>query len=357
MTQLEIFKATVSHQHHSNFLFYASFTPALIEKIKEKYGLERDEEIRQFFGMYNPVAVQPLYTGNEQTPDFSRYFTDIEKPEGAFINSLGVLEIPAKFHHFTGYISPLRNAKSFKDIEEFPYPPSEGFEITGMKEMVEKAHKNGRVASTWVGHMYENAWQVRGYEEFLMDMIERPEWCEYILDRFMERNLNITKLAASAGVDVITTGDDVANQNALMFSLPMWRKFMRERWVKVYSVAKAIKPDIQIWYHSDGNINAIIPEMIEIGLTILNPLQPECMDIVKIKKDYGKYLVFDGTIGTQTTMPFGSPEEVKNVVRKRKKELGYDGALILSPTHVLEPEVPLENIEAFISTCKEQQEG
>jgi len=353
MTQLEIFKATVSHQPHHDFLFYASFTPSLMKKIKEKYGIVRDEEIRDFFGMYNPVEVQPLYNGETNKPDFSKYFTDIEKPEGSFINSLGVLEIPAQFYHFTGYISPLRNARSFKDIEEFPYPPSEGFEITGMKEKVEQAHKEGKVASAWIGHMYENAWQVRGYEEFLMDMVERPEWCEYILDRFMERNLNIAVLAASAGVDVITTGDDVANQNTLMFSIPMWRRFIKERWAKVYSAARAIKPDIQIWYHSDGNITSIIPEMIEIGLTILNPLQPECIDLVRVKKEYGKELVFDGTIGTQTTMPFGSPDEVKKIVRQRKKEIGYDGALIISPTHVLEPEVPLENIEAFISACKE----
>ncbi|MCX8082050.1 MAG: hypothetical protein N3D17_01430 [bacterium] len=353
MTQLEIFKATVSHQPHSDFLFYASFTPEIIKKIKDKYGVEKDADIKELFGMYDPVALQPLYIEKQPLPDFSRYFTDIEKPEGSHINWLGVLEIPAKFYHFTGYISPLRNAKSFKDIEEFPYPPSEGFQITGLKEKVEEAHKNGKVVCTSVGHMYENAWQVRGYEEFLMDMIERPEWCEYILDRFMERNLNVATIAASAGVDFIITGDDVANQNILMFSPTMWRRFIKERWAKVYSSVKSIKPDIQIWYHSDGNINTIIPELIEIGVTILNPLQPECMDITKIKKEYGKHLVFDGTIGTQTTMPFSSPEEVKNVIRQRKKELGYDGALILAPTHVLEPEVPLENIEAFISACKE----
>ncbi len=130
---------------------------------------------------------------------------------------------------------------------------------------------------------------------------------------------------------------------------------IKERWAKVYAAAREIKPDIQIWYHSDGNIEEIIPEMIEIGLTVLNPVQPECIDVVKLKKLYGKKMVFDGTVGTQTTMPFGSPEEVKKVVRTRKKELGYDGVLMLSPTHVLEPEVSVENIEAFFSACKEDK--
>jgi uroporphyrinogen decarboxylase len=77
------------------------------------------------------------------------------------------------------------------------------------------------------------------------------------------------------------------------------------------------------------------------------------MDLVKLKREYGKDLVFDGTIGTQTTMPFGSPDDVRNRVREAKKEYGYDGALIISPTHVLEPEVPVENVLAFFETCAE----
>jgi uroporphyrinogen decarboxylase len=350
MSQLEIFKMTVKHKPHSNFLYTASFTPDLQKRICEKYKI-RKEEISEFFGFFNPVSVQP--EENKREVDFSRYYKDIEVPEGSFINSLGVLEIPAKYYHFTGYISPLRNAKSLKDIEEFPFPEVENLNIGDMKEKVENAHKEGKVAVTWVGHMYENSWQVRGYEEFLIDMIENPSWCEYILDRFTERNIKIAKLAAEAGVDMITTGDDVANQKTLMFSKDMWRKFIKSRWKKVYEKAKSIKEDIQIWYHSDGNIEDIIGELIDIGVTILNPVQPECMDIYKLKKDYGKYIVFDGTIGTQSTMPFGTPDEVKRVVRERKEKIGYDGALILSPTHVLEPEVPIENIEAFVESCRE----
>jgi uroporphyrinogen decarboxylase len=110
---------------------------------------------------------------------------------------------------------------------------------------------------------------------------------------------------------------------------------------------------VRIWYHSDGNIAEIIPELIEIGVDILNPVQPECMDLVRLKQDFGDRLVFDGTIGTQSTMPFGTPEDVRTVVRDRIAKLGGDGALILSPTHVLEPEVPIENIRAFFDAAAE----
>ncbi len=353
MTQLEIFRKTVSHEAHPDFLFYASFVPDLANRIREKYGLKEDGDIAKLYGMFERVMVQPVEPKPENPPDFSHYFEDVEKPEGSFISAMGVLNIPAKFYHFTGYISPLRNAKRLSDIEKFPFPSSEGLDGTGMKEKVEEAHREGKAAMTWVGHMYESSWQVRGYEEFLLDTVDNPDWCDYILDRFMERNLQMAILGAKAGVDFIMTGDDIANQNALMFSKPMWRRFIKDKWAKVYAAAREIKPDIQIWYHSDGNVTEIVPEMIEIGLTILNPVQPECVDLSVLKKMCGDRLVFDGTIGTQTTMPFGSPEEVKRVVRERKRELGYDGALILSPTHVLEPEVSIENIEAFVSACKE----
>ncbi|MCM8818839.1 MAG: hypothetical protein NC915_05135 [Candidatus Omnitrophica bacterium] len=349
MTQLEIFKMTVNHQPNKNFLYYAKFTPFLVNKICEKYKIKEDK-IDEFFGFFNPVYIHPEVKKREV--DFSKYFIDIEIPEGAFINSLGVLEIPAKYYHFTGYVSPLRNAKSLKDIEKFPFPEPEDFNFGDMKEKVEKAHKEGKVIVGYIGHIYEVSWQVRGYEQFLIDMIENPSWCEYILDKFTEINIKKAKLLAEAGVDYILTGDDVANQKNLMFSNQMWRKFIKSRWQKVYETAKSIEPDIQIWYHSDGNIESIIGELIDIGVTILNPLQPECLDIYKLKKEYGKYIVFDGTIGTQTTMPFATPEQIKNLIKERKEKLGIDGALILSPTHILEPEVPLENIIAFVEGCK-----
>ena len=355
MTQLEIFQATVNHQPHDGFLFSASFTPDLDRRLREKYALASDADLQQHFGMYRPELVQPKALRPEglPEPDYSVYFEDVDKPEGSFINHLGVLEVPAKFYHFTGYVSPLRNAKNFQELERFPFPGQEIFEETGMADKVQQVHRQGRAALTWVGHMYEDSWQVRGYEEFLMDLVEKPEWCEFILDKFARRNLQVATASARAGVDYLQTGDDVANQKSMMFSAKTWRRFMKVRWAKVYAAARQIKPDIQIWYHSDGNIMEIIPDLIEIGVTILNPVQPECIDLHEVKKQYGKHLVLDGTIGTQSTMPFSGPEEVKRVVRERKKTLGYDGGLILSPTHILEPEVPLENIAAFVDACRE----
>ncbi|MFY9175761.1 MAG: uroporphyrinogen decarboxylase family protein [Caldicoprobacterales bacterium] len=348
MTQLELFKATIAHEEHDQFLFYANFTPELERRIRTELNIDDGISLRKYFAMYAPVEVNMEPASDIEPPDFSPYFSDIEIPDNAYINGLGVLEIPGSMYHFTRYISPLRNASSLKDIEDFPYPNVEGYTHKNMKEKVEKAHHEGLVTCCSLTHMYEDAWQIRGYQEFLMDMISNQEICHFILDKIMERNLKKAIAAAKAGVDILVTGDDVANQRDLMFSPELWRKFIKCRWATVYQAAKKIKPDIQIWYHSDGNIWDIIPELIEIGVTILNPVQPECLDIKSVKEEFGKYIVIDGTIGTQSTMPFGTPDEVREVIKARKREIGYDGALILSPTHVLEPEVPIENIMAFI---------
>ncbi len=353
MTQLDCFHATVAHRAHPGFLFYADFTPDLARRVRQSHRLGPEVNLREYFGMYAPVNVDLCPPDGVTQPDFSSYFADMEVPAGAFINELGVLEVPANLYHFTGYVSPLRNAERIEEIEAFPFQSIAGYSDDHMAAQVQAAHAQGKVASCWVGHMYEDAWQIRGYEEFLMDMILRPEWCELILDRITEKNMAVVCAAARAGVDIIATGDDVANQQRMMFGLDMWRKFMKTRWAAVYAAARAIKPDVQIWYHSDGNVERIIPELIEIGVTILNPVQPECLDPVMVKRKYGDRLVIDGSVGTQRTMPFGSPDDVKAIIRERVQTLGGDGALVLSPTHILEPEVPLDNIYAFIDAVKE----
>lgn len=151
----------------------------------------------------------------------------------------------------------------------------------------------------------------------------------------------------------MTTGDDVANQKAMMFQPSMWREMMHSRWAKIWDTIHRIHPTCQIWYHSDGNIMDIIPDLVDAGLNVLNPLQPECLDVDRVHREFGKVLSFDGTIGTQSTMPWGTPASVKAHVKEVIEKYGTSGGLLISPTHVLEPEVPLENINALVEACRE----
>mgnify|MGYP005892884159 CR=1 FL=1 len=116
---------------------------------------------------------------------------------------------------------------------------------------------------------------------------------------------------------------------------------------------KAERPDMVITYHSCGYVTPFITDLMEAGVEVLNPVQPECMDFAEIHAEYGKKLSFWGTVGTQSTMPFGTPDEVKAVVRRNLEIAGEAGGLLCTPTHLLEPEVPWENIEAYVVACRE----
>jgi len=154
-------------------------------------------------------------------------------------------------------------------------------------------------------------------------------------------------------VDIICLGDDVGTQQGMLMSLPMWRRWLKPPLARVIAAAKRVRPSVLINYHSDGNMEAVIPELIDIGVDILNPVQPECLDPVKLKQRYGQHLAFWGTIGIQHTLPFGTPQEVRAEVRTRIETVGVGGGLLIGPTHIVEPEVPLENIVAMVEAVNE----
>ena len=137
-----------------------------------------------------------------------------------------------------------------------------------------------------------------------------------------------------------------------MMSCELWRKWLKPDMRNAIAAAKEINPQVLAYYHSDGVISDIIEDLIEIGVDILNPVQPECIDPVEVKRLYGDRLSFWGTIGTQTTMPFGTPEEIEGKVKEMIEVVGRGGGLCIAPTHMLEPEVPYENLEAFVGAVR-----
>ncbi len=349
-TNLERFTATVEHRRPEQMLYHAGFTPGLRQRVIEHIGTD---DIRGHYGFDSGTGTWPRKPADYVELDFSRYWEGEDLPDGTTINGIGVASVPSGFHHFVGLLSPLRNATSLAEIEQFPMVDYSLWDDSHMAGDVEKAHAAGKSVSVGIGHMYESAWQIRGYEPFLLDTIERPAWAECLLEKLHQQKMVLALAAARSGADCIACGDDVANQNAMMFSVDTWQKLMRSRWEKVWQEAKAIHPGIRVRYHSDGNIFAIVGELIDAGVDILNPVQPECMDTDEIFRRYGDRLSFDGCIGTQSTMPFGTADDVRARVKECIDKYGQHGGLILSPTHVLEPEVPLANIDAFAEACRE----
>jgi uroporphyrinogen-III decarboxylase len=136
----------------------------------------------------------------------------------------------------------------------------------------------------------------------------------------------------------------------MLISPKTWRRFFKPLMATFISTLKSINTDVKVAYHSDGNISPIIPDLIEIGLDVLNPIQPRSMGPVEMKKKYGDKLCFWGSVDEQYTLPFGTPAEVEREVITRLQTLGKNGGLIIGPTHHVQLDTPLENFWAMVHT-------
>jgi len=163
-------------------------------------------------------------------------------------------------------------------------------------------------------------------------------------------HLVVTQKLVGLGVDMIWLGDDVGAQNAMLMSPAMWRKYFKPRMANLIASLKKINPRVKIAYHSDGMIFPIIPELIEIGLDVLNPIQSAAMDPAKLKNEFGDRLCFWGSVDLQHTLPYGTPSEVEAEIITRLKTIGKNGGLIIGPTHNIQLDTPPENFWAMVNT-------
>ncbi len=200
--------------------------------------------------------------------------------------------------------------------------------------------------------IFETAWALRGYETLLMDFHTDPPLAEAILDIPFRYHLAAAERLTRMGVDMIWIGDDVGAQTAMLISPQLWRRFLKPRMGRFISTLKAINPALKVAYHSDGCIYPIIPDLVEVGVDILNPVQPKSMDPALLKREFGGKLCFWGSIDEQETLPFGTPESVRAEVLTRLRTLGRGGGLIIGPTHHVQLDTPMENLQALVEAVR-----
>ena len=218
------------------------------------------------------------------------------------------------------------------------------------KWMIDRFKDEYWIVGVTVTTMFETAWALRGYQQLLIDLVTDRDYVERVFDIPFNYHLHAAKKLVDMGVDMIWVGDDVGTQDRMLISPQLWRDLFKPRMARFIAVLKAINPDVKVAYHSDGVIDPIITDLIDIGLDVLNPIQPQCMDPAQIKKKYGKHLSFWGSIDEQYTLPFGTPGDVKNEVITRLRTIGQNGGLIIGPTHHVQLDTPLENFRAMVDT-------
>jgi uroporphyrinogen decarboxylase len=327
-------------------LSWGAFTPALMDTFRERTGSQDPAEYWNF--EVREVAFR--------YPDPSPWHLEHVGllPAGASVDAFGVASAPGTSFHFVRYVHPLA-AATLNEFLDYPLPDVRAPEYWGhLEPQIRALHSRGLAAvdDGWLT-VFETTFALRGLEQLLTDFLAHPDFADALLERLTVLRCYQAGVYARAGLDVLRLGDDVATQRSMMMRPALWRRFLKPRLARIIEAARAGKPDILIFYHSDGDCRAIVPELIEVGVDILNPVQPECMDPAEMKRLYGDRLAFWGTVGTQTTFPFGTPEEVRAVVRERIRTVGRGGGLLLAPTHILEPEVPWENVEAFFQAIDE----
>ncbi|MCL2128169.1 MAG: hypothetical protein FWH38_07940 [Treponema sp.] len=346
MTNRENVFRALRRDHPERVPFDMTLCPAHVETLKKKTGTEDYHAYFQF--PYRYVELEK----SARNCDYSRYYRNLP-PQAQPLSwnpEWGVYSVPGHFAHFEHMLHPMENFESPEEITAYPLPDyNEAYRWKGMGEKTAALQKNDLIAVAFMQMtVFEIAWYLRGMENLMMDLVANREFAETLFDAITEIRTGMAEKYARNGVDILMLGDDVSTQISMMMDPGLWRETLKPRLAKVIRAARGAKSDILIFYHGDGNLQAIIPDLIEAGVDVLNPVQPECMDPALIKLQYGDRLSFWGTVGTQTTLPFGTAEDVEKTVKRNIETVGEGGGLLLSPTHMVEPEVPWENIEAFI---------
>ncbi|WP_273320021.1 uroporphyrinogen decarboxylase family protein [Vallitalea guaymasensis] len=351
MTKKDNLISLIKRQGYEEAPVYFDLCPSLIEKYKEE--TKSDKSYQEYFDMpWRCIEDRKLI--NHDTEKYRSYY-NFQLKEGTYIDEWGVAHEPGSeaAMHMTYMRHPMKDLTTLEELEAYPFPDFANADHAHQKAQCDEYHVKGLAA---MGNMqctvWELSWYMRSMEQLMMDMITAPEKAAFILDRVTELSIIRAVSFVKAGADMLFFGDDVGMQNSIMLSEDMYVTWLKPRLKKIIDTVREINPNIIIFYHSCGFITPFIPHLIDVGVDVLNPVQPECMSFDEIHKKYNDKISFYGTIGTQTTMPFGTPSEIKEEVTKNLTLAGKKGGLICAPTHLLEPEVPWENILAYVNACK-----
>ena len=311
---------------------------SLIEKLKVRGQLELMEALHVDFRWARAPWIGP----------------ELKAPDGTSTDHFG---IPRAGVGDFGYPvdHPLKNISSVKDIENYPWPSPDFFDYDVFREECERFQDYAVLGGGW--SWFSNAaMDLVGMEKFLILMYDEPylayRLMERICDFFGEVSRRMFDIAKGK-LDIFFTGDDYGTQQGPLISLSLWRKLVKPHIKKLYTLAKS--HGLRIMQHSCGSVEVFLPDLIEIGLDAIEPVQVRArdMDIEYLIKKYRGKLIFHGSIDTQHTLPFGSVEDVKREVLHRIKLFKYSRALVIAPTQHLLPEIPLENILTMYETTYE----
>ncbi|MFN2202052.1 MAG: uroporphyrinogen decarboxylase family protein [Caldilineaceae bacterium] len=247
-----------------------------------------------------------------------------------------------------GYLDVVNPLAGVQDLDSYIWPDPDGAGLL-MSACDAIAHDAGErfVVPNLGFALFERAWTMRGLTQLLMDLALDPGYASELLDRITDIQLRLIDRYIALGVDGAYFGDDYGAQKNLIVSPRMWREFLKPRLARMFEPFHS--RSMPIIMHSDGQIQRILPDLVEIGLTVLNPVQPDVLDHKWLVETFDQRLAYYGGISTQTTLPFGTPDEVTAAVEQCANALAPEGTgLLLAPSHRMMTDIPMKNVVAML---------
>lgn len=245
--------------------------------------------------------------------------------------------------------SPLARAQSAREVEAHPSPVID----TGADTVaVASFHARGYPVFGYAGSIYEWSWWLRGMEQFMMDLVSEPALAEAVIQKVEAHTTRLALATAEAGVDVLCFYDDAGMQSGMQIAPALWRRYVQPAWRRVLEAVRHQHPGARFFFHCCGRVDPIVQDVIDTGFQVLHPVQPECMDFAETYRRHGSDIVLAATISAQRIFPFGSPDQVRQEVR-RLAAVASDRRCFLMPSNRIQPETPWANVVAFTEACRE----
>jgi uroporphyrinogen decarboxylase len=311
----------------------------------------------------SPSVVPEGFTP-EVLPDGSKVTRDKKNYWGANEENAVTQIMPPDGYYYDIPYHPLQPAKTKEDIDRFTYYWDQDEAVRehwkqNLDDAVENTEYGVVVDTLWGGYgqNYEVLENLRGWDTFLMDLMTEKELSRYMLDTRLEAVLKRWDMMlgiVESKPQVVCIGDDLGIQSGLQLPPDVYRDMIKPVHKKFIEFIKA-RTDAKIFFHSCGSVYEVIPDLIEIGLDILNPVQVFAanMDSKRLKKEFGNDLVFWGGIDTQSVLPIGTEQDVKDEVKRRIDDFGPGGGFVFNTSHNIQLDVPVKNLFAMFEAFEQ----
>ena len=331
--------------------------PQIIDRLRGHYGLPDDEALLQWIGVDFRVVRGPSLSGLEMRRHADGTVEDLWGVRRRTV-VFGSGEQQGSYRELAS--SPLAAANDVQEIEHYPgWPSPEWWDYSALAAQA-KSHPGCCVV--YAGDRLDRTAQLktamylRGIEQIMVDLVQSPALVDCLLEHinayYMEYNRRVFE-AVQGGIDVFMMGDDFGTQAGPMMSVATWRRYF-EKGFRAF-IELAHRYGIRVMHHTCGGVRPLIPLFIDAGLDILQSLQPEAagMDLVTLKREFGRHICLQGSIDIQHTLPFGSPDDVRSEVQQRLQVGKPGGGFIICTAHNIQVDAPLANIIALIEAYQE----